>query len=86
MIMYNWTSLTVASAEQRLPSVRKGSSKEYMVPFSEAALLVHRLIFKRITNRCVLEQLLAKKLPIRPGRSFPRNVHSQTVKPLNNRG
>lgn len=86
MIMYNWTSLTAAYAEHRLPPVRKGSSKEYMVPFSEVAMLVHRLIFKRITNRCILEQLLAKKIPIRPGRSFPRNVRSQTVRPLNNRG
>lgn len=86
MIMYNWTSLTAAFAEHRLLSVRKGSPKDYMVPFSEAALLVHRLIFKRITNRCILEQLLAKKIPIRLGRSFPRNVRSQTVRPLNNRG
>ena len=86
MVMYNWASLTAASAEHRLPSVKKGASKDYMIPFSEAALIVHRLIFTRITNRCILEQLLAKKIPIRPGRSFPRNVRSQFARSLNNRG
>ena len=86
MIMYNWASLLAAFAEKGLPSKRNGSSKDYHIPFCDAVRITRRLISERITNSSIRILLQSRKIPIRTGRVYPRNVRSQSAVPLNYRG
>lgn len=82
LIMYNYVSLTIGSVA--VNSAKK-NKHEYKISFSDSVNLCKRHLLQLITTEKLNALLLQRRSPVRPGRSFPRNIRSQQLKPLNNR-
>ena len=87
LIMFNFASVLRSIGEKEL-SLQKGSSKrkwEQKLSFESIADAARQFLKTRMTDKTIKALLLTYKSPIRPGRTYHRNVKSQTAKSLNSR-
>ena len=80
LILHNFTYWV----ESLIPKSKKGKKKyEYVTNKTKAAKVC--IIFIKGLVKNVVHLLEIEKVPVRPDRSFPRNVHNQSADTLNNR-
>ena len=80
--MYNFVSLVLGGVDVE-PSEER--TYEYQVSFSDSVEICRGFLLEKMKAK-KLKALLSRRLvPIRPDRSFPRNIRSQRLKTLNNR-
>lgn len=81
LTMYNFMSLMIGTVKV----MKEDLKYDYQVSFSDSVYPCRKCLLGLI-GPVKLKALLSQRLsPIRPGRSFPRNIRSQRLRPLNNR-
>lgn len=81
LIMYNFYSLLISSFNVE----KKDTKYVYRIAFSDAVVNCHRYLMEKMSVSKLKDLLLMSLVPVRPGRSSPRNVRSQRLRTLNNR-
>ena len=81
LILYNFISLILSCVD--VPN--NETTYTYQVSVSDAIYKCRLYLLKRMTNTAIVELLLRDKTPVRPDRSFERNMRSQRLKSLQNR-
>lgn len=81
LILFNFISLIVSCVE--VPN--KGTKYTYKLSFSSAIVICRHFLLRHQYYENVEERLLKHKTPVRPDRSYPRNMRSQRLKSLQNR-
>ncbi len=81
LILFNFISLIVSCVD--LPS--NNTKYIYQVSFSDAIYKCRQFLLTKMNNSTILNLLLRDLTPIRPNRSFQRNIQSQCLKSLQNR-
>ena len=81
LVLYNFISLIVSCTE--IP----GSNSHYplQISFSDAVYKCRAYLLSVISGKKILELLVRDLTPIRLGRSYERNIRSQSLKSLQNR-
>lgn len=78
---FNLAVLIIGSI--RVPT--KNTKYEYVISFADSVTQIRRFLLNSISATKLKNLLLKYLIPIRPGRTSPRNVRSQRLKTLNNR-
>lgn len=82
LVMYNFISLAVGNIEIEQD---ENCKYDYQIAFSDSVNLCRKCLLG-VLGVDKLKALLSQRLsPIRPNRSFPRNIRSQRLRTLNNR-
>ena len=81
LILSNFISLVAACAE--LPYT--GTAYRYKISYSDAIYKCRGFLIGHKAYADVLSLLLRDNVPIRPNRSYPRNMRSQRLKTLQHR-
>ena len=81
LILFNFISLIVSCVD--IPS--NNTKYVYQVSFSDAIYKCRQFLLTKMKNSTILNLLLRDLTPIRPNRSFQRNIQSQCLKSLQNR-
>ncbi len=81
LILYNFISLVISCASVPL----KNNKYHYQISLSDAVYKCRDYLLKRMTNAKIIELLLRDITPVRPERSYERNMRTQHLKSLQNR-
>ena len=81
LILYNFISLVISCASVPL----KNNKYHYQISLSDAVYKCRDYLLKRMANTKIIELLLRDITPIRPYRSYERNMRTQRLKSLQNR-
>ena len=81
LILFNFISLIVSCVD--IPANKP--KPRYQVSFSDAIYKCRQFLLTKMKNSTILNLLLRDLTPLRPGRSFQRNMKSQCLKSLQNR-
>ena len=81
LILFNFVSLIVSCVD--IPS--NNTKYVYQVSFSDAVYKCRLFLLTKMNNSTILNLLLRDLTPIRPNRSFQRDIQSQCLKSLQNR-
>ena len=82
LVMYNYISLMTGNIPVKS---NENNKHNYHVSFSDSVNLCRRHLLQLISTDKLKALLLQRRSPVRPERSFPRNIRSQRLRPLNNR-
>ena len=87
LIMFNFAAILRSIAEKELEKQKTSPKRKWKqrLSFESIADTARQFLKTRMTNKKIMALLLMYKSPIRPGRTFPRNIRSKSAKPLNSR-
>lgn len=81
LILFNFISLIISCIEVQASDTKYS----YQISISDAIYKCRLFLIKRMQNIAFIDLLLSDKTPVRPDRTFKRNMQSQRLKSLQNR-